>query len=138
MAEHAAVETSLTFEYLPAVTIASMHPSTGPNVGGQLVTVYGTNFSPISSSSLSFGNAASSGVRVLSSTAIICMTPANDAGTVAVSMMDLEVDAGAYAKYEYDYGSGLKLYRTLPSTGSTSGGLKIQLMGKMLTLLDFA
>lgn len=69
---------------VPAPTVASASPSSGPTAGGTTITISGSGFSL--GATVSLGGSAATGVNVVSSTSITCVTPARTAGAVAVSV----------------------------------------------------
>jgi len=130
--EHVYVPTAFVFEFVQTAAVAFLQPSTGPSDGGQLVTVIGENFTIAGSAGwdpLIFGSKAATGIRVVSSTSIVCMTPANKVGAVVVWMTGPDRNA------RYEYGSHLldmnigKVLSTWPSIGYSTGGLVINLLG---------
>jgi hypothetical protein len=64
-------------------TITNVAPNAGPTIGGTDVTITGTNFA--TGATVTFGNSAATNVQVLSSTSMMAMTPAGNAGAVTVS-----------------------------------------------------
>ena len=72
------------FTYLAAPSLTSVTPSQGPNAGGTLVTLTGTNF--VSGANVSFGGRACLQTQFISATALTCITPA-----VATSVVDVKV-----------------------------------------------
>jgi hypothetical protein len=79
----ATVSGGFTYQPVPAPTIISILPTSGPEAGGTLVTITGTNFLP--GAAVSFGGVDATGVTVVSSTQIGAVTPAQQsAGPVAV------------------------------------------------------
>src|SRR5207244_10909677 len=58
---------------LPAPTIASITPDTGPTSGNTLVTIQGTNFQ--SGATVKIGGVAATNVTVVDATTITAMTP---------------------------------------------------------------
>ena len=88
-------------ESLPTVptipTITSVSPSTGLTLGGENVTITGTDLA--GTSSISFGGSIAS-ISSVSPTQVIVTTPAHPAGIVdiiAISSVGNVTDAGAYA-----------------------------------------
>ncbi len=75
---------AFTFHNPPSVS--SLDPDGGPLAGGSTVTITGSDFTSIGSTSVTFGGTAASSVNVISSTTITCTTPAHSAGTVDVTV----------------------------------------------------
>jgi hypothetical protein len=62
----------------PAPTVASVSPTLGDTLGGELLTIIGTNFT--GATAVSIGGTAAVGFSVLSTTEIIAIAPAHAAG----------------------------------------------------------
>ena len=76
----------------PMVTLVT--PSSGTKLGGQSVTVTGTNFSPGALPRVSFGGIAATDVVRLSATQLSCVTPAHDAYPTFMADVMVETDHG--------------------------------------------
>lgn len=77
----------------PAPTVTAVSPNKGTTLGGLTVIVSGTGFQ--AGASVTFGGTPATGVQVLSSTAIQCITPARAAtGKVAVTVTNTDGKAG--------------------------------------------
>ena len=63
---------------LPAPTVGSISPSSGPKTGGTPVTINGTGF--VSGAAVTIGGVVATGVTFVSSTSITAITPAGTAG----------------------------------------------------------
>ena len=70
---------------VPAPTLLSISPSSGPLYGGTLVMLTGTNF-VTGGTAATIGGTAATGVSVLSSTSLLALTPAGSAGTVSIDV----------------------------------------------------
>ncbi|HEX7898541.1 MAG TPA: IPT/TIG domain-containing protein [Planctomycetota bacterium] len=68
-----------------APTIGSLNLTQGSTLGGQTVTITGTNFIP-SYTTVTFGGAAATITNIPDSATIICTTPAHAAGAVTVAV----------------------------------------------------
>lgn len=75
--------------HYPAATITNINPATGPQAGGTVITITGTNLTGVSG--VTFGGTAGTAVTVLSATQIRVTTPAKAAGALNVVVAD---DAG--------------------------------------------
>jgi hypothetical protein len=73
-----------TFMYVPAPTVSSLTPTTGPTAGGTTVTITGSGFT--AGSTVSFGGTPAASVTVDSDTSITATTPAHAAGAVDVTV----------------------------------------------------
>ncbi len=74
-----------SFTYVNPPTVTSVSLNTGTIAGGKTVTITGTNF--YTGSTVDFGGSACTSVTVISTTSISCVTPANAAGAVTVSVI---------------------------------------------------
>ncbi len=75
--------TAFTF-FVPAPTVSSVTPSSGPTVGDTVVTVRGTHLT--GASRVSFGTVAATTLHVSSASALTARTPAHGAGAVTVAV----------------------------------------------------
>ena len=94
--------TSASFFPLPAPTVTSISPASGPVTGGTSVTITGTNLS--GASAVRFGTTASSGVTVNSATSITATAPAGTAGTVDVTVTTPGGTSATSAADQFTYG----------------------------------
>jgi uncharacterized delta-60 repeat protein len=67
---------------IPAPTVTSISPTSGPTTGGTSVTITGTNLT--GATGVTIGGAAARSVMVVSATSITCTTPAGTKGTKSV------------------------------------------------------
>ena len=67
---------------VPAPTIASVSPGSGPTAGGTAITITGADFT--GATSVTLGGSAATNLVVMSATSINCTTPAHAAGAVSV------------------------------------------------------
>jgi subtilase family serine protease len=68
---------STSYRVVPLPTVGKLSPRSGPAGGGNLVTVYGTNFVRVTA--VRFGTVAGTSVRVLSPTELTVLAPAGSA-----------------------------------------------------------
>jgi large repetitive protein len=95
---------SENFTYRAAPTVASISPTSGPAGGTTSVTITGSGFSGISSSSaVKFGNNNASSYTVGSSTSITAVAPAGTSGTT-VTVRVANSGGSAVLKAAYTYG----------------------------------
>lgn len=113
------------------VTVSAISPAVGPLVGGQSVTVTGTNFT-VNTTSLTIGGVAATNVVVTSSTTLTAKTPAHAAGAVDVVVATPSGSGGT--------GNGLYTYATVPivtaispPTGPIGGGQAVTITGQNFT-----
>lgn len=67
-------------------TLPTVSPTTGGVAGGTAVTLTGTNFPVGTTPIVLFGTVAASNVVVVSATSITCVSPANPAGAVGITI----------------------------------------------------
>ena len=77
---------------LPAPTVTTITPATGPVAGGTAVTITGTNF--VSGATVSIGGVAATGVTVQNTTTITAITGAHAAGPVDVVVTNPDTQTG--------------------------------------------
>ena len=85
-----------------AVTITSVTPNTGATIGGTSVTIVGTNFVP-GGTTVKFGANAATGVVCASATSCTAISPAGAAGTVDVSLTDLNGTSAVTPADQFTY-----------------------------------
>lgn len=112
--------------------ITSVDPTSGPNAGGTLVTVSGSNF--MSLSTVDFGSSSATEVTVVDSSMITCRTPAySGEGWVDVTVTTpLGSDTLPSAFYYYDT-SEPQVDSVDPDSGPTSGGTLVTVSGNHFT-----
>jgi formylglycine-generating enzyme required for sulfatase activity len=72
------------YSYLPAPTLASVSPSTGPAFGSTLITLTGTNLT--GATDVTVGGVAASKVQVINATTVTAVTPAGTVGATSVGV----------------------------------------------------
>ena len=77
---------------LPAPTVTSVSPVSGPTSGGTAVTITGTGF--VSGASVRFGTVMATNVNVASGTSITATTPAHAQGNVNVVVTNADGQSG--------------------------------------------
>jgi hypothetical protein len=104
------------YTYVPPPTVTSVAPTSGPDTGGTVVTITGTNF--VSGATVTFGGTAATGVTFVSSTQIDVTTPAHAAGAADVVVTNPDTQSGTLssgytyttsgliAHWTFDEGSG--------------------------------
>ncbi|MCF8537589.1 MAG: S8 family serine peptidase, partial [Candidatus Nanopelagicales bacterium] len=120
------------FTYLPTPTIASLSDELGAAVGGESVTITGTNFS--TATQVSFGGTSASTFTVNSATSITATTPAHAAGLVDVTVTNPSgsgTSSGAYRYFDAPTASSIDV-----SSGSTAGGTFVVISGTDLAPAD--
>lgn len=110
--------------WLEAATTA-LAPSSGPAAGGNDVTITGSGF-VAGRTSVQFGDAAATNVRVASSTQLVVTAPAG-AGIVGVRV----ATPGGTSTLEdaYTYGEPVTVTSVEPDRGTTAGGIPVTVRG---------
>jgi len=70
--------------FVPALSILSVTPSSGPISGGTVVTITGTGFTTAVNSSVTFGGVPATNVTILDAVTMKATTPAHAVGTVDI------------------------------------------------------
>jgi hypothetical protein len=85
---------------LPAPTLTSINPTSGPTAGGNAVTLTGTGF--VNGATVLFGAVSATSATVDSATSITAVTPAQSAGTVSVTVTNPDTQSATLpAAYTY-------------------------------------
>ena len=136
-----ATSNGLPFLYVPAPTVTSVSPTSGPVTGGTDVTVTGTHFQPgaqvlfgPSDGSTSFtDDLTGTPVSVLSSTSILVTAPPGIVGATNVVVLNPDGQSGALKSgsaghYTYS-GTAPSITSVSPATGSSLGGTPVTITG---------
>ena len=121
------------FTYLPAPTLSSITPSSGPSAGGTRVTLHGTGL--LGTLKVTFGGRGSTRFTVSpTGTSIVAFTPSAPAGRVSVAVTTPNGTTPASSRVVYSYLapviSGLR-----PASGPTSGGTTVRITGSGLQIV---
>lgn len=125
------------FTYVvPAPSIASLSPSTGPSNGGTVVTISGANFQ--SGAAVTFGARAAQSVNITSSGTIIAITPpapASEEQGVPVDVTVTNPDGLSATKTQaFQYTSApLSISIVSPASGPSAGGTLVSISGSGFT-----
>ena len=122
------------FTYVDAPTITDVDPDHGTSNGDTLVTVTGTNFTPIRGTTITFGGVAATEVAYVSPTEMTCKTPAHAAGDVDVVVTtsygtDTLVNG-------YEYADEPEITSTEPEYGPINGNNAIIITGTGFTTTE--
>ena len=114
---------------LPAPSVSSVTPVSGPTTGGTAITITGANFVAGATVTLS-GNAATA-VTVVSGTKITATTPAGAAGAVSVKVTNIDGQNATLANsFTYSVPNPAPTVSSVsPTTGPTSGGIAVTIAG---------
>jgi hypothetical protein len=125
--QSATVSGGFTYQPVPAPTIISLLPTSGPEVGGTLVTIWGTNF--LAGATVSFGGVAAASVTVTSATQLGAVTPPHAAGVVDVRVTNLD-DQFATLVGAFTYGTPPPAIISIsPSSGTIAGDTSVTITG---------
>ena len=117
-----------TYSPLPAPTVASITPATGPAIGGTAVTIAGTGF--VTGASVTLGGTPLTGATVVSPTSISGTTAVRAAGVVSVLVTNPDGQSGTLAAGFTAAANAAPVVTTVtPATGSTSGSTAIAITG---------
>ncbi|MGY1942887.1 beta strand repeat-containing protein, partial [Nocardia asiatica] len=115
------------YTYLPAPALAAIVPGTGPETGGNTVTLTGTGFS--GTTAVRFGATPAASFTVVSDTEVTAVAPAGT-GTAAVTLTTL---GGTSGSRPYVYAPAPTLASVYPDSGPETGGNTVTLTGTGLT-----
>jgi len=115
----------------PAPTVSAITPTSGPTVGGTLVTLTGTGFAH-ASTSIKIGGAVCSSPIVLSSTSMTCISPPRVAGAGDVVATNADAQTGALPG-AFTFIAPPAVTSITPSSGTTAGGTPVTLIGTAFT-----
>jgi Metallo-peptidase family M12B Reprolysin-like/IPT/TIG domain len=107
---------------LPAPTLASISPTSGPIAGGTTVTLTGTGFvNSGTGTTVLFGATAATSVTFNSATSLTATAPAHAAGTVAVTVTNPDTrNASLSGAFQYFDHSGMLIFLDGFESGDTS------------------
>ncbi len=111
---------------LPAPTVSSLAPTTGPSTGGTAVTITGTNF--VAGATVTFGGTAATGVTVVSNTSITATTPAHAAGAVSVVVRNPDSQSATLSN-GFTYNPPPTVTSVAPGSGAVGGGTAVTITG---------
>ena len=114
------------YTYITPPTVTSVNPSNGGLAGGMSVTITGTNFA--SGATVTFGSGSATNVVVVNATTITATTPAESAGTVAVTVTNTSGLGGSLAT-GFTYIAPPTVTNVNPNTGPTAGGASVTITG---------
>ena len=89
-----------------SITVTGINPAGGPTVGGQQVTITGTNFTTSADTTASIGGTALTNVVVQNSTTLTGMTSSNTSGTKSITVTNSIGTATLANAYNYSSGGG--------------------------------
>lgn len=114
------------FAYRPPPSLESVSPSGGGPNGGTLVTIKGTGFLP--NALVLFGAIPAPAVAVASANLITAVAPAQDPGSVTITVRNPDTQVGALAN-AYTYRSAPTVQHAIPNAGSPRGATQVTIVG---------
>eukprot|EP00966_Prymnesium_polylepis_P331800 7387368-Prymnesium_polylepis.1 len=117
---------AIDFEY-SRFEVHSIHPSSGPTVGGSLVTIVGAHFGDTASTICSFGNAVSAAF-ILNFTQLQCIAPPQSIGTVRLTIGRANCSSMPGMTWSFRY-FDTQLDSILPASGPVLGGTNVIVRG---------
>ncbi len=114
---------------MPAPTLSSISPSSGPLSGGTSVTITGANFT--GATGVTIGGTAATSVTVVSDSSITCTTPTGSAGTASVLVTNASGTNAANTLYTYV--AAPTVSGVSPSSGPVTGGSTLTITGTNFT-----
>ena len=118
-----------SFTYITPPVISDISPPDGSILGGNIVTITGTNLT--GATSVLFGKAVSTNITVVNDTTLTCRTPLNKAGASGVIVQTGGGPSGAFASFTFV--TPASITGVLPLSGSTNGGTFVTIKGKDFT-----
>ncbi len=121
-----------TYVAPPLPLVAGLSQTTGRTSGGTVVTITGSGFT--GTTSVVFGTVPATKFTVLSDTALIVTTPAEASGKVDVTVTSAGGTSMDTSADQFTYQAPLPVVLNLtPSTGPTSGGSAVTILGTGFT-----
>ena len=118
------------FMYVPAPTVTSLSPTSGPTAGGTIVTITGTNFT--GATAVTFGATAATSFTVNSTTQITATSPAGT-GTVNVTVTTPGGTSATGPADQFTYIPAPTVTSVSPTAGPTAGGTSVTITGTNFT-----
>ncbi|WP_324198904.1 beta strand repeat-containing protein, partial [Nocardia amamiensis] len=118
----------VTYTYVPAPALASIAPGSGPERGGNTVTLTGTNL--IRATAVHFNGTPAISFTVVSGSTITAVAPAGTAGPVVVTVTTVGGTSNAVV---YTYVAAPTLISTTPNSGPETGGNTVVIRGTGFT-----
>ncbi|WP_456791499.1 IPT/TIG domain-containing protein [Bradyrhizobium sp. USDA 4506] len=117
------------FSYVGAPTVTSLSPTSGPEAGGTVVTISGTNLA--NASAVKFGASAATSFTVNSATSLIATAPAGT-GVVDVVVTTPGGTSATSAADQYTYAPAPTATSLSPTSGPEAGGTSVTITGTNL------
>ena len=109
--------------YANTPVISTIAPVSGPNLGGTMVTITGTNFQPGALALFGTAPGGISGVNCIESggTTITCLTPADSAGVKDITVVNVDGKLGSALAAYTDIDVRPTIVAVTPNSGPTNG-----------------
>ncbi|WP_280244436.1 IPT/TIG domain-containing protein, partial [Nocardia abscessus] len=121
------ISNGVSYSYAPVPSLTAVVPNTGPETGGNTVTLTGTGFA--TATAVNFGLAPAISFTVVSDTAVTAITPAGT-GTSAVTVTTA---GGVSNDSVYTFVPAPTLASVVPGAGLVTGGSTVTLIGTGFT-----
>jgi hypothetical protein len=118
------------FTYSPPPAVTGVNPAEGPEAGGTVVTISGTNFS--GATAVKFGEAEASNVEVNSSGSITATSPVGT-GTVDVTVVTRDGTSATSPADHFSYVPPPTVTKVKPAKGKAVGGNTVTITGTGFT-----
>lgn len=130
-----ATDARWTFVVAPAPAVTKLSPASWYTLGGNTVTITGTDFHAVSA--VRFGSTPAEVVSV-SSTKLVVRAPSHPIGAVDVGVTGYygTSTAGPAARYTYTVTPAPTVTKVSPSSGSRSGGTRVTITGSHFYLVS--
>ena len=116
------------YTYADTPVVSGISPSSGPNGGGNSVTITGSSLTGVTA--VSFGTAAASNVIVESDSAVVATAPAHADGTVDVTVTNPAGTSAAVTADQFTYTAAVPTVTAVsPATGPSGGGTTVTITG---------
>ncbi|MGE3610425.1 MAG: IPT/TIG domain-containing protein [Bacteriovoracaceae bacterium] len=120
------VTSNNAYTYQAAPTVTSISPSSGTINGGTSITITGTGF--LSGALVTLGGVLCSGVTVVNSTTITCITDIHSAGGVSAVVTNSDSQTGTLSS-AFTYRIAPTVTSVTPSSGPVAGGTTVTIRG---------
>jgi hypothetical protein len=117
------------FTYRPAPTVTGLSPTSGPQAGGNTVTISGTDLG--SATSVTFGGSTAA-ILTNTATTITATAPGHAAGAVDVQVTTAGGSSANTAADDYTYLPAPSVTGLSPTSGPASGGTTVTITGTNL------